>query len=310
MNKLEIQPIPDSSKGKNLRYLLGKTKWDEISRTVRGNAGYTCEICGEKKENQEMHAHEVWSYNKKFKVQHLDGIMCVCDLCHGAIHYLRTSNQEDPETVQLVTKKYLTVNQCDSEQLKRDKEEAIKTVEDRSKISWKIDFSKAVSDKLIKLSDINLTELENMSPGSSALLVNKQTVFYIERFGLDRYLDNFKDIITFIKAMGGKFDEDKKQWYLTLPEKNGEPLFIKEGELNLNYEVIKELEQNSYIRGAREGFKEGLGRGYKDGFKAGIDQGYNDGIKAGFDQGFNEGFTKAKEMSIIGRISSWFKKSQ
>jgi hypothetical protein len=127
----------------------------------------------------------------------------------------------------------------------------------------------------VKLEDVNMEVLEKMSPGSAALLQERHIRLYIEDFSKERFFVNFDEIVNFIKSKGGQFDGENKKWYLIFSDtaEYRSPL-LPSGELNLNHELVKELEFNSYKRG------------------------------------FVEGFNRAENKSIIRRFLSWFRKSE
>jgi hypothetical protein len=85
--KILIELIPSCNWGINLRSVLKKTDWDIIRKKCYEKAGNKCEICGRK---GKMHAHEKWEYNDEDHVQILNGIICLCEGCHGVKHFGRS----------------------------------------------------------------------------------------------------------------------------------------------------------------------------------------------------------------------------
>lgn len=59
---LQIELVPSTAFGENLRKLLTKTEWDKVRKAVYKRAGYKCEICGGKGEKHPVEAHEEWLY--------------------------------------------------------------------------------------------------------------------------------------------------------------------------------------------------------------------------------------------------------
>ena len=85
--KLSIELVPRPCWGNNVRSQLTDVEWDVIRSMVYHLADNTCETCG--KQTTRLHAHEVWSYNEKTKVQKLVGLKALCARCHEVKHYGR-----------------------------------------------------------------------------------------------------------------------------------------------------------------------------------------------------------------------------
>lgn len=86
---LSIEPRPVSTWGVTLSNLLPKKEWFELARQCKQEADYTCVVCGT--ESRKMHAHEVWSFDDKKKVQKLEDVICICVLCHDVKHFGRST---------------------------------------------------------------------------------------------------------------------------------------------------------------------------------------------------------------------------
>lgn len=86
--KLSIEPRPSSTWGVTLANLLPKKEWMEISQQCKWEADYTCVICGA---TGKMHAHEVWAFDDRKRIQRLANIECTCELCHDVHHFGRSS---------------------------------------------------------------------------------------------------------------------------------------------------------------------------------------------------------------------------
>lgn len=90
MMKLKIELVPKPLWGINLRRVFGETDWNVLSRSVRGNKGFKCEICGweeDRKNRKYTHCHEVWKYDDENKVQSLERFECLCPDCHAVHHW-------------------------------------------------------------------------------------------------------------------------------------------------------------------------------------------------------------------------------
>lgn len=87
--KLKIEPIPASTWGISLANKLPPNEWNEIRQKVYRDANYRCEICGAT--DRTLHAHEIWVFDEKRRIQRLAGLECCCELCHDVHHFGRTS---------------------------------------------------------------------------------------------------------------------------------------------------------------------------------------------------------------------------
>lgn len=88
--KLDIELLPRSTWGINLRSKLKKEDWDEIRKECYAIAGYRCEICGGVGLTHPVECHERWSFDKKNFVQKLRGTVALCPTCHAVKHIGRT----------------------------------------------------------------------------------------------------------------------------------------------------------------------------------------------------------------------------
>jgi predicted HNH restriction endonuclease len=87
--KLEIELVPRQCWGINIRKMLGKD-WETISKRVRRDHNYTCQICGweeDRKNGKYTHCHEVWDYDDDNDIQRLTGFECLCPNCHAVHHW-------------------------------------------------------------------------------------------------------------------------------------------------------------------------------------------------------------------------------
>lgn len=91
--KLEIELVPSSSWGNNLRdeANLSRGDWDTLRRGCYERAGHKCEICGGVswrtyggKRKKIVECHEIWSYEGG--VQRLEGLVALCSKCHRVKH--------------------------------------------------------------------------------------------------------------------------------------------------------------------------------------------------------------------------------
>jgi hypothetical protein len=85
ITKLQIELIPKTSWGVNLRSKLKKSDWDKIRKSVYAKENMYCHICGEKCKS--LDAHEMWEFDEENHIQRLIDIIGICKPCHHTIHY-------------------------------------------------------------------------------------------------------------------------------------------------------------------------------------------------------------------------------
>lgn len=139
--KLELHLIPESTFYGNLRNKIGRQKWTTLSKKIRKERDYTCDICGAK-EGQEAphtHLHEVWEFDEDNKVQKLSGFECLCPDCH-AVHHWGLSQIRGSDMIRLM-RHACSINGCSEEYFHRHILEAFDTWRQRSTINWTVDTS-------------------------------------------------------------------------------------------------------------------------------------------------------------------------
>ena len=157
--KLEIEMIPGTSFGNNLRKMMKKSQWDKIRKMVYEKCNNCCAICGAKKgvDCDILNAHEVWEFNDDTKTQKLANIIAVCNNCHNCIHYGRTTRVAIEEInfglIIKTIKHYIKVNNCSLIHFLADKNYATHIWQKRSSHKWKLDIS--------YLKDIGFEEVYN-----------------------------------------------------------------------------------------------------------------------------------------------------
>ena len=83
---LQIELVPRTSWGANLRSMLRRKDWDRLRKDQYAQAGNVCEICGGKGKRHPVECHEIWSYNETDFVQKLEGLIALCPGCHRCKH--------------------------------------------------------------------------------------------------------------------------------------------------------------------------------------------------------------------------------
>ena len=132
--KLELHLIPQTSFYSNLRNKIGRTEWDKLSRKIRSERNFTCELCGS---TNKTHLHEVWEFKKN--IQKLVRFECVCQTCH-AVHHWGLSEVQG-RNMDFLTKHACKVNDCTLNQWHAHLNESFRTWTKRSEKQWKVDVS-------------------------------------------------------------------------------------------------------------------------------------------------------------------------
>ena len=141
--KLDVELVPKTSWGANLRRLLKPKDWDFIRKRQYKLANGVCEICGGRGKNQgrnhDLECHEQWHYDDETYIQTLIGVIALCPFCHEVLHFgLTELRGRGPQALQHLIK----VNEYNSltEALVLIKVAQEKWVE-RSTHLWEVDVS-------------------------------------------------------------------------------------------------------------------------------------------------------------------------
>src|SRR5258708_5349717 len=139
--KLQIELIPSSSWGKNLRTRMPQRQWDLHRKRVYELASNRCQICGGA---GKLHCHEMWQFDDTSKTQTLVGFHAVCNICHFANPIGKAQDLADADQLDIdaVVSHFLKVNACDMAAFMRHKTEAFLRFHVRSQFEWRIDFGK------------------------------------------------------------------------------------------------------------------------------------------------------------------------
>lgn len=106
--KLTIEPRPVSTWGITLASRLSKSEWDEIRSGVYRDADYKCQICSSN--SGPLHAHEVWRFEDRKRIQRLVGFLCLCRLCHDVKHFGRSSEVYKRDYIEKLISHWCQVN--------------------------------------------------------------------------------------------------------------------------------------------------------------------------------------------------------
>ncbi len=136
----------------NLRKMLPPSIWDSLSKEIRNLQNYTCYCCGinsTKIPKNKFHTHEAWLFNDKSHTVALGALVCVCELCHTAIHYGFAGVKNKSQSS---FKRIMEINHWSYEITNLYIEGEFEIWSKRSSIDWTIDldsFKKWLSDDLI-----------------------------------------------------------------------------------------------------------------------------------------------------------------
>ena len=131
--KLAIEPKPISTWGITLASRLEWAEWNKIRQECFKKAGYACEYCGS---GQNLHCHEVWSYDDKKKIQRLVDFKCICELCHDVKHYGRSTQVKTKAYCKKLIKHWCEVNNKTEDDFKEHEAEVYRINRKRADIQY------------------------------------------------------------------------------------------------------------------------------------------------------------------------------
>lgn len=89
LRPVQLQPIPKSASGMNLRAVLSRGEWDALRRPVMAAAGGRCEVCSRVGKSRPVECHEWWHFDEAGGVCRLLRLVTLCPRCHGMQHFGR-----------------------------------------------------------------------------------------------------------------------------------------------------------------------------------------------------------------------------
>lgn len=161
--KLEIELVPKSMHGMNVRSRVTLPEWQQVCKVVHreANQDMRCEICRESGLNQNfshpVECHEQWLFDAKTHSQKLVGMVSICPMCHKAKHYGLAIKQGFGEAVR---KHLMKVNLISLNELDDYIQHSYKTVKERSNHTWSLDLTYLNKNEFGRL-NIDFTEHEN-----------------------------------------------------------------------------------------------------------------------------------------------------
>jgi hypothetical protein len=135
---LELELVPSSSWGDNVRSRMTRSRWDVIRKATYRDAGYRCEICGAE---GRLEAHEIWAYDDEHFVQTLVRTIALCSLCHSAKHIGRTLSVLSTWQASKVLRHIMRLNHWTEARLNAEIDLAFGIWEARSQHAWIVDIT-------------------------------------------------------------------------------------------------------------------------------------------------------------------------
>lgn len=135
---IQVELIPSTSFGNNLRSHFKPREWDLLRRHCYRENDYLCQICHGRGRKHPVEAHELWRYEGT--TQTIWDLLCLCPACHMAHHpgFMRTQGREEEAILQT-----MKVNQWTRAQVAEHYEHAKQVWIERSKIRWTLNLTPA-----------------------------------------------------------------------------------------------------------------------------------------------------------------------
>lgn len=132
---LFVDLVPRSCWFTNVRYCVDPADWIRLSKGIRQRASHACEVCSS---NENLEAHERWSFDEEQRIQTLKRIICLCKLCHQTTHYglAQLRGLEDEVFAHLKA-----VNEWEDHEASAHVSNAFELWLERSQRTWELDLS-------------------------------------------------------------------------------------------------------------------------------------------------------------------------
>ena len=137
--KFTIELVPNPLWGKNLAKLLSREDWEWLRTNTIEKYRNRCGICGA---GGTMFCHEIWHYDDENHIQHLTGLIALCELCHQCKHLGRTIELAKQKKVDwaAVFNHFCRVNGVSGAGFANARIEAFRQWRERNKYEWTQDF--------------------------------------------------------------------------------------------------------------------------------------------------------------------------
>ena len=90
MPKLQVELVPSSQWGSNMRDILTRSQWDKVRKHFYELNNNECQVCDQtgfdQNRSHAVEAHEQWEYDDEKLIQKLVGIEVLCPECHRCKH--------------------------------------------------------------------------------------------------------------------------------------------------------------------------------------------------------------------------------
>lgn len=134
--RLELELIPATCWGHNLRTILPRRDWEIIQQRVWKAQRFECAGCGIRP--PKLECHEVWKYDDESHIQKLVHVEGLCNQCHAVKHYgLACFRNKEREAYD----HFVTVNRIEIAHANLYIAEARREWEERCFWQWTMDIS-------------------------------------------------------------------------------------------------------------------------------------------------------------------------
>ncbi len=212
--KLTIDLLPRGAWGNDLSNTLSSKDWDILRNFCYKRFQNRCAICGE--EDANLHAHELWNFDKSSRTQTLVDIIALCPKCHGVKHMRNSERIGFGENAKV---HFCKINKCNTIDFANHYAEQQFRFDDLSEIlRWKVvaDLKKFDGTEIVIEQRI-LPLITNAYENVNFRNPNSKQTFSIEQFVAENAenvlpmvrcveVDNYAGTITVIAEKADKID--------------------------------------------------------------------------------------------------------
>lgn len=139
--RLEMEMLPASTRGVNLRRMLTRAQWSRVRASALRACDERCAICGRR--NARLECHEVWSFDDVQRIQKLENVIPLCAMCHHVKHIGMAGRLAQAGRLDIwrVVNHTCEVNGCSVDDFYRARDAAYRLAERRSRAAWRVDVS-------------------------------------------------------------------------------------------------------------------------------------------------------------------------
>jgi hypothetical protein len=164
--------VPQTLWGKNLRALLSREQWDVVRRAAYEESGKRCIVCGGRGPEWPVEADEAWEYDDATNLQTLKSVIALCPPCHHVRHWGKSmvEGREDATLSHM-----MTVNGWSRHQAKAAADAALAQWHDRSRRSWRSDYSWVTRRHGFEIDDAGIVRAEQANAEVVAIAQDRAT---------------------------------------------------------------------------------------------------------------------------------------